>query len=136
MQNLAEEQVFVSGEDATRASLAESLIKLDRDVFAVAIFGFNGKLQSYVAKEFFAKEHRSESSLWEKAALRHAAVVKLANEDFPESNSATGIVFFRREYKHILVPIPSQRIIVEAVMPLWNHSTVFFDSLHRYFEKA
>jgi hypothetical protein len=110
-------------------------MKLDRDVFAIAIFGYNGKLEAYVAKEFFAKEHRSEASIWEKTALRHAAVVKLANEDLPESNSATGIVFFRKEYKHILIPIPSRRIIVEAVMPLWNHSTVFFDSLHQYFGK-
>jgi hypothetical protein len=120
---------------SSESSLAESLLKLDRDVFAVAIFGFNGRLQAYAAKDFFAREHRSESSLWEKAAQRHAAVVKLANEDYPETNSATGIVFFRKEYKHILVPIPRQKIIVEAVMPLWNHSTVFFDSVQRYFEK-
>lgn len=129
-------EIFVSSSrDSIETSLAKQLMQLDRDVFAIAIFGYNGKLEAYVAKEFFAKEHRSESSIWKRAALRHAAVVKLANEDLPEGNCATGIVFFRKEYKHILIPVPSRRIIVEAVMPLWNHSTVFFEGVHRLFEK-
>lgn len=129
-------ELFVStSKESLETSLAKKLMQLDRDVFAVAIFLYNGKLEAYVSKEFFAKEHRSESSLWERAALRHAAVIKLANEDLPASNCATGVVFFRKAYKHILIPIPTRRIIVEAVMPLWNHSTVFFEGVHRFFEK-
>jgi len=129
------ENMHTSSKDSIETSLVTKLMQLDRDVFAVAIFGFDGKLEAYVAKEFFAKEHRSEADVWEKAALRHAAVIKLSNEDLPETNWTTGIVFFRKEYKHILIPIPSRRIVIEAVMPLWNHSTVFFDNVHRYFEK-
>ncbi len=129
-------ELFVStSKDSFETSLAKKLMQLDRDVFAVAIFRYNGTLEAYVSKEFFAKEHRSESSIWERAALRHAAVVKLANEDLPEADCATGVVFFRKTYKHILIPIPMQRIIVEAVMPLWNHSTVFFEGVHKFFEK-
>ena len=134
LSSSANEQV-VSAKDSTQASLAGNLMQLDRDVFAVAIFGFSGKLEGYVAKEFFATKHRKESSMWKKAAMRHAAIVKLANEDFDEYNPAAGIVFFRKEYKQILIPIPESRIIIEAVMPLWNHSTVFFEGVHKFFEK-
>jgi len=108
-------------------------MQLDRDVFSVAIFGFSGKLEAYVAKDFFTSEHRKESSIWEKAAFRHAAIVKLANEGELDSSFASGIVFFRKEYKQILIPVASQKIIIEAVMPLWNHSTVFFECVHKLF---
>jgi len=118
--------------NSVEMALTRNLMQLDRDVFAVAIFGFSGKLEAYVAKDFFTKEHRNESSIWEKAALRHAAIVKLANEGELES-SASGIVFFRKEFKQILIPVASRKIIIEAVMPLWNHSTVFFEGVHKFF---
>lgn len=124
---------IISSKDSGQSKLARELLRLDRDVFAVAVFGFDGSLEAYVAKEFFAKEYRKESSIWEKIAVRHAAILRLANEGELDSSSASGIVFFRKSYKQILIPIPSRRIIIEAVMPLWNHSTVFFEGVHKFF---
>lgn len=124
---------IISSKDSGQSKLALELIKLDRDVFAVAVFSYDGSLEAYVAKEFFAKDHRKESSIWEKIAIRHAAIIRLANEGELDSSSASGIVFFRKNYKQILIPIPSRRMIIEAVMPLWNHSTVFFEGVHKFF---
>jgi hypothetical protein len=123
----------ISSSDPTKAEIVADLMKFDRDVFVVAILDSAGNLEAFSSKPFFSEAHRKDSDSWLKAARRNAALVSLANQDETGSDQMTGIVFFRRDYKQILISVPSKKIIVEAIMPLWNHSTVFFDSVHKYF---
>jgi len=133
MSTAINDQNTTFARDSILAKIISDLMMLDRDVFAVAILDYSGALKAFSSKPFFSKENRKESGTWKKIALRNAALVKLANQDEHEANPATGIVLFRNEYKQILINIHSKKIIIEAIMPLWNHSAVFFEAVHKYF---
>jgi len=124
---------IISSKDSMKTKLALEILQLDRDVFAIAILDIRGNLEAFAAKDFFARDHHMNKDAWEKEATRNASIVHLANEEISEYNPASGIVFFRKQYKQILIIVPSHKIIIEAIMPLWNHSAVFYDSVYKRF---
>jgi len=126
-------QQINSTKDSMETRLAFELLKLDQDVFAVAILGFDGKIEAYAAKDFLAKELPSDMKIWVEEAQRQAMIVKLVMELDAFASDTTGIVFMRKMMKQVLIPVPSKKIIIEAIMPLWNHSDVFLESVQQYF---
>src|SRR5271169_6508035 len=108
--------------------LVNEFLKLDDDVLSVGIMLFDGRPLAFAVRAA-AMERQGDSE--EKRARRYAEIVKLASDN--GSSEVTGIIIREKEVKRILIILPSRRLIIEAVMPLWNHSTVFFEGIKKFF---
>ena len=127
-KNKEDQTEIAPSEVMDKGKLVNELLKLDEDVLSVGIMFFDGRPLAF-ADRLTIVEREGDSQ--EKKARRYAEIVKLASDN--GRSDVTSIVIREKEVKRILMLFSSRRLIVEAVMPLWNHSTVFFEGVQRFF---